>query len=362
MAVTPGQWTHFAATRADGMVTLYLNGESTQTFADAHFMGNPVWIGGQDEDAYPFDGTIDEVRIYDRALTASEIQELAGVGGEGAFAATSFGEDGDLTTVQDDRLVEVDGTYVYINVGASPELNYGIGDFTVVVMTRTSDVSSPVEETILSLRQAQSLRQTQDERYLRSVSHTAVGLRQGQELFLYLDGALQAQKTVGAGKVKRLKVSVGLDEDSTNIVIEDVQRYPYALSSEEISRLGSEKDGAMSYRNGGTVHEDQDFGLMEAVPPLMAAVVTGREVTLSATIREPSGATGSVDFTFEIEEPLDVLDLLVGEMLDRLPAAVLPQTVASRDGQHVIPEPSMMALVGLGVLGIIIGRKLWQRF
>ena len=69
-----------------------------------------------------------------------------------------------------------------------------------------------------------------------------------------------------------------------------------------------------------------------------------QEVTLSATVREPAGGTGTVDFTFELEE---------------MPAAsaVVPNYSSLPPQPSAIPEPSTLLLVGLGVLGLVVLRK-----
>jgi hypothetical protein len=72
----PDQWTHLAATFDDSTAKLYVNGtlEATQTADDPlRTSSSPLRIGGDAPWGEWFEGTIDDVRIYDRALSAAEI-------------------------------------------------------------------------------------------------------------------------------------------------------------------------------------------------------------------------------------------------------------------------------------------------
>ncbi len=77
--IIPGQWTHFAAVVDNGSVTLYLNG--TQVFNATGFpsvfaaSGNSFALGVNYWDV-PFYGLIDELVIYNEAVSADVIQAL----------------------------------------------------------------------------------------------------------------------------------------------------------------------------------------------------------------------------------------------------------------------------------------------
>jgi len=83
-AVPVNTWTHVALTRAGSLLTLYVNGVADpQTGSDLSVLnhgGCPLLIGVDNGDGCTaelngfFQGQIDEVRVYPRALSASEIQ------------------------------------------------------------------------------------------------------------------------------------------------------------------------------------------------------------------------------------------------------------------------------------------------
>jgi len=81
-ALPVGQWVHVAATRDGATASLYLNGqfESSATYLfPVTNKGQGLRIGSigtTDGWAGFFKGRIDEVRIYDRALTAEDVREL----------------------------------------------------------------------------------------------------------------------------------------------------------------------------------------------------------------------------------------------------------------------------------------------
>ena len=70
------------ASRSAQRVTLYVDGVMDQATTDqrlASSMANsaPLYIGSERQGSVYFRGAIDDVRIYNRALTSQEIQALA---------------------------------------------------------------------------------------------------------------------------------------------------------------------------------------------------------------------------------------------------------------------------------------------
>jgi len=76
------QWMHVAVTYDGGTVKTYINGALTHTYSGSGAIGdvdnsqNDFRIGGRQSTSHNFQGRIDEVRVYNRALSASEITTL----------------------------------------------------------------------------------------------------------------------------------------------------------------------------------------------------------------------------------------------------------------------------------------------
>jgi len=73
-------WVHLAATYDGSTIKLYVNGLLDSSKAAILTIATntlPLGIGGQSDGQFPLLGAMDEVRVYGRALSASEIQTLA---------------------------------------------------------------------------------------------------------------------------------------------------------------------------------------------------------------------------------------------------------------------------------------------
>jgi hypothetical protein len=73
-----GEWAHIAATFYGSNVVLYLNGNPIKTCSGVTLSTGSDYrrIGTRINNSWWFNGLIDEVRIYNRALSASEIKAL----------------------------------------------------------------------------------------------------------------------------------------------------------------------------------------------------------------------------------------------------------------------------------------------
>lgn len=91
--IPTGSWTHIAfVEEADGTRNIYINGELDKTASMESTIwesNDPLRIGAQGSSNRRFDGTIDEVRIYNSALSSKYIKEIAN--GEGGKLTTSPG-------------------------------------------------------------------------------------------------------------------------------------------------------------------------------------------------------------------------------------------------------------------------------
>ncbi len=80
--ISPGQWYHVAAVYDGSNMRVYLDGVDVGSLPKTGVINSDntvsAWIGGNPPGATsrPFDGLMDDVRIYDQALTLTEIQQL----------------------------------------------------------------------------------------------------------------------------------------------------------------------------------------------------------------------------------------------------------------------------------------------
>ncbi|NQV32357.1 MAG: hypothetical protein HQ515_06660, partial [Phycisphaeraceae bacterium] len=170
--VTAGQWQHVAATLvAGGQVNFYIDGVPAGTAGQTETFGVlndiSVKIGGR-TDGYSFwNGSIDDVQIYDHALTAEEIQAaMNGLAFE--KAAVDSPGDGAADVLRDVRLDWIPGQYadthdVYVGdsleavdtataptVSGLTDTSYDLGrlDFGKTVFWRVDEVNGTPDKTV----------------------------------------------------------------------------------------------------------------------------------------------------------------------------------------------------------------------
>lgn len=92
-------WTHFAVTYDNGLVTTYGDGiqvhqyQGSGTIGDVNSAENDFRIGSRQFDPKPFPGVIDELKVYNRALTASEVAAIYEAGSSGNCKPEVFVQD-----------------------------------------------------------------------------------------------------------------------------------------------------------------------------------------------------------------------------------------------------------------------------
>ena len=115
-----GEWYFAVGTydAATGEMKLYLNG--TEVASQSHPVGGavdtnaavPVALGANGSPEQFFDGVLDDLRVYDKALSASEIADLYAAGGGGGGSPTIF--EVRVATGNDDGEERVDNGTMYL--------------------------------------------------------------------------------------------------------------------------------------------------------------------------------------------------------------------------------------------------------
>lgn len=87
-----GEWYHLGITRDGDDYTLFINGQAVITETDNHTIPDAVvnLSFGQSEWSYFFDGMIDEIELFNRALTSSEMKSIFEAGSKGKFKTVSI--------------------------------------------------------------------------------------------------------------------------------------------------------------------------------------------------------------------------------------------------------------------------------
>ncbi len=131
-------WVHVAATYDGSNIKVYINGtldnSKTVSFAIGSNSTN-LGIGAQPDGVYPFQGMIDDARVYNRALSLEEVQVLAGLAPTCYTLTLSHTGNGSDPTASPANSTDcpagqyIAGASISLS-GATPDLGWQIGSWT----------------------------------------------------------------------------------------------------------------------------------------------------------------------------------------------------------------------------------------
>ncbi|MHC4499232.1 MAG: LamG-like jellyroll fold domain-containing protein, partial [Planctomycetota bacterium] len=283
-------WTHIVLTYSneESQIRLFANGSEVFSMpgsgpiTDNHPDTDSFRIANREIGNTPFNGSIDDVRIYNRALSAEDVQQLYLEGsavaqwefdeGEGSIAYDSVGDSNGTiygaqwTTGQIGRALEFDGDGDYIDCGTDGSLNI-TNEITISAWVKTN--SGTVNQKIarkgemiymlmiggtaandvrFGLGTGSSwtvLLDTTGDYISTGTWYHIVGTWNGTNASIYIDGVIRANDS-WSGTLGTNSAPLGIGAHSNNGVswsnyfngiIDDVRIYDQALSAEEIQQL-----------------------------------------------------------------------------------------------------------------------------
>ncbi len=280
-----GKWYHVGATWDGSEVRIYVNGVLDNTPASKTGPiptdTRPLYIGGQ-AGTDRFDGMMYDVKLYNRALTASEFAQSAGLVGHykldetsGTVAIDSSGAANDGTFVSGPTLgvsgkinnaVEFDGSGPHVRVSNFPSLGQNNANFTVAYWMKLNQGATGSWRSIIHKGNTNFQRTfamwmvPSDNRLLYVISTTAswneytystgtipVGtwthvayVHANGTLNLYINGILDSSRTLSGQVVgNNGPLYIGKDPwfSGANAVLDDVRLYQQALCANEVNDL-----------------------------------------------------------------------------------------------------------------------------
>ncbi len=148
-----GVWTHVAATYDGSTVRGYINGTQVLTLAVALQLGSrnsDIFVGAYPTGIFALDGKIDELSIYNRALSAAEVQAVyqAGPAGKAGFPApTVTGVSPSSGSTLGGTNVTITGTNftgaTAVTIGGSVAANVTVVNATTITATTPAGAAGP---------------------------------------------------------------------------------------------------------------------------------------------------------------------------------------------------------------------------
>jgi len=300
LSYSANQWAHFTFTKSGTTGTLYKNGIFDASWSNAPATINTnnasLIIGGAF--SYMFDGLIDEVRIYNRALSATEVANLytaskkimkvntsqnsklttglvgmwsfngQDVAGNIAFDRSGQGKNGTISGATLDsgkvgQALSFDGVDDYVNI-PDPNLVEGLTAMSVSVWAKSNTTVTANGRGIVA--QSYGTSGATFILFLRNIDNIAfqvdtgvsviadantdlpdtnwhhyVGVYNGSNVLLYVDSVLQTSQPVQTGTTTASTnpVTIGAYDSTRNWdgLIDEARIYNRALGAEEIKRL-----------------------------------------------------------------------------------------------------------------------------
>ena len=101
------KWYHAAAVYDRGYAKLYINGvlEGSAVHAGSHYGSSGFYVGGRRDLGSSFEGNLDDIRIYDEALSEALIRDLAGLDPAPQSLATAFTKARELMAEEPQRAI-----------------------------------------------------------------------------------------------------------------------------------------------------------------------------------------------------------------------------------------------------------------
>ena len=362
-SLTAGQWFHVAAVRNGDLTQIYLNG----VLAGSQTSGSNINTGTGGDAAIGrcltsdagcarfVNGKIDEVSLYNRALSASEIQAIydadsagiclptctpppsnleswyRGEGDANDFQGTNHGtlvNGAGFATAVVNQGFNLDGVNDFVRIGNPTALNFGTGDFSVQTWVKTSFRGGSFNDYIISKSNVGNDAQfvlsynaggTGFPSFLMSdgttnslasgtanladgIFHHLAGVREGTTLRLYVDGVQVGTATtpslVNATSANNVVIGGRDNPDFDpyfNGIIDEVQFFNRALSASEIQAVF----------NAGSA------GMCTSTPlqisPTTQTVNIGGTVNFSAT-----GGTAPYTFSLLVDNSMADINLATG--------------------------------------------------
>jgi len=301
-------WYHIAGVFKGGQyLKLYVNGvlntNKSTTVSQIANGALPTWIGQYGN--YPFDGLIDEVKVYSKAFSDEDIRRdyLAGVKvGEWKFDERSggiakdtsgYGYDGTLLNMDTNKCwtdgasgtaLKFDGTNDYVNCGDNPKMkgmpeltieawvkgnsykqyagilskwdwnsqqHYALGYFLNGSSTKLGNFTFCVSQKLTN--GASDTIQSQANLDLNKWYHIAGVFKGGQYLKLYVNGVLNTNKSTTVSQIANGALPTWIGQYACypfDGLIDEVKVYSKALSDEEI-RQDFNEGGGTNVSDGG---------------------------------------------------------------------------------------------------------------